>query len=262
MSIILAGPWVGEFGWELFCWQAYLRYISCLGNKIVVVSRKDSYLLYKDFCYKFIDFDPISKECDAYKCNNMTNDFSDIYNSCKFDEYYDPRKGLVYYSGDKSLCKNFYNQTFVKYGKVGTTKAYDIILHARSSVKCGTHFRNWGIEKWNDLVGLLKNDGFSIASVGTISDALPIEKTDNLLGADLDRVTNIMANSGIIIGPSSGPIHLASLCGLKQVVWSEPKNKKKYLETWNPFKTKVAFYDKDWWNPEVNVIYGFIRNIM
>jgi len=22
---ILAGPWVGEFGWELFCYQGYLR---------------------------------------------------------------------------------------------------------------------------------------------------------------------------------------------------------------------------------------------
>jgi len=27
-SLLIAGPWLGEFGWELFAWQGYVRYVS------------------------------------------------------------------------------------------------------------------------------------------------------------------------------------------------------------------------------------------
>ena len=28
MKRLIAGPWVGEFGWELFAWQGYIRALS------------------------------------------------------------------------------------------------------------------------------------------------------------------------------------------------------------------------------------------
>ena len=39
-NILLAGPWVGEFGWELFCWQAHIRWLSKQFDKTIVISRK------------------------------------------------------------------------------------------------------------------------------------------------------------------------------------------------------------------------------
>ena len=28
MKKLIAGPWTGEFGWELFAWHAYIRALS------------------------------------------------------------------------------------------------------------------------------------------------------------------------------------------------------------------------------------------
>ncbi len=39
-KLLLAGPWVGEFGWELFCWQGHLRRISKNYNKTIVKRSK------------------------------------------------------------------------------------------------------------------------------------------------------------------------------------------------------------------------------
>lgn len=261
MSVILAGPWVGEFGWELFCWQAYLRYLSEKGNKIIVVSRDTSRFLHEDFCHRYIPFNPLGTKMDSYKCIDMKGDFSSILSSCKFDRHLDPRNREVFYSGDKRLCKNFSEQKFIKFGVCGAVVGYDIILHARNTEKCGTFFRNWKREKWDELVSLLKRNGLSVASMGTQNDAMYIDGTQNLIGCGLKKISDIMANSGMIIGPSSGPMHFASLCGLSQVVWSESKNRNKYLYSWNPFKVKVSFYDTESWDPKVNTVYKLIEDM-
>ena len=67
-----------------------------------------------------------------------------------------------------------------------------------------------------------------------------------------------MNKSKLIIGPSSGPMHLASLSGLKHLVWSSEHNKSRYLNICNPFKTEVIFYSKEGWNPNPNNIYNII----
>jgi len=32
MKTLYAGPWVGEFGWELMWWNPYIRYMVATGN--------------------------------------------------------------------------------------------------------------------------------------------------------------------------------------------------------------------------------------
>ena len=260
MATILAGPWVGEFGWELFCWQGYLRKLSDNGNKIIVVSRKTSKFLYDDFANKFIACNPHGTNTDAYKCIDSKPKLKNILKQNKFDKHIDPRKGIVFFSNESvDQYKNFKGQHFYKYGKKGSVNGYDVLVHARSTNKCGTYFRNWTLDKWEHLSKILKRENLSIASIGLKNDALLVPNTDDLLGVELKDMVDIMANSRIIAGPSSGPMHLASLCGLTQVVWSEHKNRQKYKVHWNPFNTKVVFYCKESWNPTVENAYGLIK---
>lgn len=261
METILAGPWVGEFGWELFCWQGYLRHLS-QNNKVIVVSKKESKFLYEDFSSSFFEFDPNGMELDSFKCHDMKSDFSALKEQIKFDKYVDPRDGVVFYCGKPHLCRNFYEQKFIKYGCMDGSKKYDILIHARSTKKCGTHFRNWPEEKWNNLVLELKGKNLSIASVGSPNGATYINGTDNLLGCDLKELASVMASSKVIVGPSSGPMHYASLCGLSQVVWSESKNRTKYFKTWNPFNVKVKFHDSDSWGANVKDVLKLVDEIM
>ena len=48
-KLLIAGPWVGEFGWELFAWQAYVRALSRHFPRTLIVCRKTSEALYEDF---------------------------------------------------------------------------------------------------------------------------------------------------------------------------------------------------------------------
>ena len=63
---LIAGPWVGEFGWELFAWQAYVRAISRNYDKTIVISRENSKSLYEDFCDQFISHNPVGGLADSF----------------------------------------------------------------------------------------------------------------------------------------------------------------------------------------------------
>ena len=50
---LIAGPWWGEFGHELFAWQAYVRSLSRFYEKTHVICRESSSYLYEDFASDF-----------------------------------------------------------------------------------------------------------------------------------------------------------------------------------------------------------------
>ena len=50
-------------------------------------------------------------------------------------------------------------------------------------------------------------------------------------------------------------MHLASLCGTPNVVWSKEDNRVRYEENWNPLKTKVLFDSEYDWHPSPEHIY-------
>ena len=68
---LIAGPWVGEFGWELFAWQAYIRSLSRHFEKTVVISRPNSKSLYEDFVDDFVSFTPPEAKADSYFLQNV-----------------------------------------------------------------------------------------------------------------------------------------------------------------------------------------------
>jgi len=72
LNILLAGPWVGEFGWELFCWQGYIRKLSKNYNKTYIITRKGNEFLYEDFIDGYFNYDPIkNKILNAWNCDNI-----------------------------------------------------------------------------------------------------------------------------------------------------------------------------------------------
>jgi SAM-dependent methyltransferase len=69
---------------------------------------------------------------------------------------------------------------------------------------------------------------------------------------------DMMAASKLVIGPSSGPMHLASLCKTPHLVWTGKQwsstikafNDERYTWKWNPFRTKCKVIVKD--NPDLS----------
>ena len=134
------------------------------------------------------------------------------------------------------------------------------MLHARSTTNYNTGYRNWPVENWNELSRRLC--GLRVASIGSKSGALHIDGTDDWRGIELGVLAAVMASSTVLLSPSSGPAHFASLCGLRHVVWSSEKdrglfnNRERYEKLWNPLDTPVVFVPS--WQPTVNEVIAVI----
>lgn len=242
----LFASWVGEFGWELFCFQGIIRQMSKDFDKITICARKGHERLYKDFMTDFIPLE-ITGETDCANCV----DYIDISRHTEgFDKVILPKTQIVFYSPFKYAEWLKTKQSFVRYGRDKHKYKYKYLIHARNTSKFNTTHRNWGRENWLRIIPELKG---RIATFGTIEGSLGFDGVEDLRGIPLSQLVNHIASSEWVIGESSGAMHLASLCRTNQIVISEGFNKIRYLDHWNPFNTKVKFISNSPLRLDVNV---------
>ena len=71
---LLAGPWIGEFGWECFAWQGYVRALSRKFDQTIIISRNNSKAFYEDFADVFYGYDPPNELADSFFMYNVDLD--------------------------------------------------------------------------------------------------------------------------------------------------------------------------------------------
>jgi len=243
-EIIFAGPWIGEFGWELFCWQSYLRKIASQYD-VIVSSRQDREYLYRDFCKEFFPF-IVNGRPDAWKCRGFRQKElrAELWRSFSDCQIIKPQK----MKGP---------QLHRKYGQANPALKYDYLIHARSR----NHRKeaNWSIKNWMKLVKRLKG---RIASVGSSGQSFLVPGTKDLRGIELENLANICASSRLILGPSSGPLHFAALCGCPVLAWSGlHRSKRRYLRSWNPFQAPAYCYNDEGWTPSVEKVLQIVETM-
>lgn len=256
MKRLYAGPWIGEFGWELMGWQGVIRYLAPDFDKVIIIGQKGHGFLYEDFATDYLEHG-----LGGSNPNMWMNDSSTISNPLR-------NKGDVWITPQQlTLMNNPPQQTFIKYGTQSQEKAYDIVCHARSIKKYESDYINYPVENWVKLLGKDKK----VASIGTIDGAYHIPGTDDLRGISLEELTNVLASSKLLVGPSSGPIHLGSLCGIPHLVWSGyERSKIRYEQVWNPLKTPVKVISPDgdpWgkkeeWQPDIDILTESIKRML
>jgi len=148
-------------------------------------------------------------------------------------------------------------QKFIQYGTEGKP-GFDIVIHARDIDK-GVH-QNWG--RWEELLKEL--DGYSIAFVGTPAGAKDFIYGIDQRGLPLEKLCDMMRNSKLMIAESSGPVHLAALCGLTNLTITDRKrwnfggkkgrNWTRLKHYWNPLSTPAYILDQDNYDPPVEKV--------
>tara|TARA_R100000315_G_C5235234_1_gene146836 strand:- start:625 stop:1410 length:786 start_codon:yes stop_codon:yes gene_type:complete len=254
MKTLFAGPFVGEFGWELFCWQGILRQYVEISNfdNVIISGRKSTEFLYRDFCNEYIPYEPDIYEPDSYFNRGKMTNIPQPPSGCTYIPY---NHRLTHYTPAIKKGESIWNpkmkQSFIKYGnKIDTD--IKILIHSRDTAGAGgiTSIRNWDTDKFEKIVNHYNNIKF--ASIGTKSASNYIKGTEDLRDKD---IIDYMASADLIIGPSSGPMHLASLCGLKHLAWGVENNINRYKYDWNPHNTEMDYIVSEDWNPDVdNVI--------
>jgi hypothetical protein len=262
-KILFAGPWVGEFGWELFCWHAYVRTLSNFYDKTICVSSEHSRFLYEDFCDHFIAFSPETggDKDSFYKIGfSITNELihkqlveSGFNTKNSKISIFTPRRigdpPRTHFTEPFKLGNNVVVPEYKKYGTVQEKYKDSIVVHARDRNLRAPD--NWPEEKWILLVDKLKNRGYTnIVSIGLKRESMHIKGTTDMRECEHGALLDLLASAKCIFGPSSGAMHLASLCRCPQVVWSTEYNFDRYTENWNPFGAKVMFLSEFGWQPE------------
>jgi hypothetical protein len=258
-TVLVAGPWQGEFGWELFRWQAHIRAMSRDYERTVVVGRPGHKYLYADFVHTYIEVDSSTVDC----CGPQTFDKSPVDFRNLLSKY--GVTSWTHWQRPRGLRNK---PEYLKYGVHKPACEYDIVMHARavyttpafdkSRYRETKETRNWPKEKWVELAAKLKEEGLSMCCIGTKDAAYLVPGAADKRGCSMERLANILHSSKLCIGPSSGPIHYASLCGCPHMVWTAAKNVQKYRKTWNPFSTPTHMIVDETWNPSV---YDVLRAI-
>lgn len=258
MSNLIAGPWVGEFGWELFGWHGFIRTLSKRFDKVICISRPSMEHIYSDFCSKFISYDPGNGIGNSYLYNGRP--YKDNFHKQfvgEDDEWLSPCH-LYYYWGSPIEVAQFgiLDPTFVKFGT--NCYGYDIAIHARNRKHRSDE--NWSVEKWNKLANHLSKD-HSIVSIGSKAEAMHINGTIDKRDVPIKELCDIFRSCNLVVGPSSGPLHLASLSLCPQLVWSKyDMNKDRYHTAWNPFNSEVEYLcDGD---PSTKDVLNSLYNLM
>ena len=259
---IIAGPWVGEFGWELFAWQGYLRAIKEKYNtRMVIICSEKSKYLYQDFADEFIFFDPpptgLSDSFYRAGYDFSKQNLIKIIGSDRSEFSWLPPRRIGFppkTSWKEELAIGPF-QVAPKYimFKSDQKYDYDIVAHARNRKLRNQD--NWPSYKWDSLLEMLSKK-YKVACIGTKEHSLGPPGAVDHRGCNLEETIQVISSSKLVIGPSSGPMHLASLCGVPHLVWgSRQMSQTRYEDTWNPLNTKVEFLDKFDWHPPVEFIY-------
>lgn len=281
MKVLVAGPWVGEFGWELLCWHSYIRTISKFFDKTICLSRSTSKYLYDDICDVFLEYH-VEGIADGWKNTGFVREKEKNKISKKIECYLKKddevmwvppircaqTHGSTYHHYSEKMFLPFsgpdhthvtITPTYTVLGKNNKEKKYDYLIHARARQDIRPEC-NWDKDNWAKLVIKLKKNDEIIGSIGTRDSSYFIEGTDDLRGKPLSEVTEYLNNAKCSFGPSSGAMHLASLCNSPHVVWANNYNSKRYREFWNPHSTPVLFLDKFEFQPSPEYIIEKFSN--
>lgn len=244
--ILVAGPDNGmEFGWFLMKWQAKIRHMALHFEETYAITTPDRMFAYNDFAKPYTEMTETLKQ-----------------NMWRFDDC-----EITYVHPTKGLCCDSIGEKFYKYGQYSNVNPC-IVVHMRNK----GDGREWSAKTWEIFIdGLHKITKLPIHSIGTqVHRELDYNKVDMPLF--YGSTTSILGNAKLCIGPSSGAMHLASLCGCPHIVISDSKkwnlgskkgtNRERYETEWNPFKTETIVIDQYGWQPPVDIVLEEVKKFL
>lgn len=250
---LFVGPWIGELGHEImFVGLARAAAEHC--EYVVACSRSSSAPLYADFASEFV---PHGIECEG------------MIAVATRDSHVHPDTVARYVpAGMRRMAGREYvghgSARWVRYGRACPQHEGAVVIHARSRPHVPE--RNWPQRNWNRLARRVRGRGVAerLTCIGLKKHALLVEGCRDMRDAPLDAQMDVLASAAFAIGPSSGPMHLASHCGCPHVVWcggakfEREKTRARYVSDWNPFDTPAHAHLYGSWQPSLETVWGWV----
>jgi len=281
MKTLVAGPYCGELGWEVFTWQPMVRniFLSNDYDQCIIYTGKGKELLYP-FAAEVRTLPNVPKheaECLAWhNFHKYKEEFVELIKQMAETVQKEFPEGLQIYTfsalehlnyeyfdrgypdlltGNKNK-KEFAKQFNLKYSEKPV-----LTFNVRDR-EMSDH-RNWNYIEWGKLCECL-SDRFDINLVGLIRDK---ESWENVIPENVNDLTskttindciNLFQHTDLTIGGSTGMTHLAARCNSPHLVWGNEKVLLRCAQT-NWFGTPYKVYL--WgWEPKPEQIAEKVNN--
>jgi len=257
------GPYVGEFGHEIAN-VGVVRKTARGYEYVIVCSRAANEALYTDFADEFVAHDiDCCGRCEGttpetrpsrWVLNTWTPLGSHVTPLAPMPM--DTRNGA-------NMVRN--DAEHIVYGTVKPEYAGAIVIHARWRPYVPA--RNWPLAQWHRLTRWLFSEGHCdrVICIGTPEHALTVEGALDMRHAPLSEQMDVLRSARCAIGPSSGPMHLASMCKCPHLVWcggesgERTKTAGLYRHGWNPHGTFARAFECANWQPSFEVVVEHAR---
>lgn len=252
---VILGPWYGELGWEIIYWRGVVGFLSnFLGNNLIVLSFKGHSGLYPKQKFISHDFNFSNAHFGSKSQHNIEKDIIEKMN-LENTVFIKPS----YFSNSKTtLIKNLlFKFKFLKFHSLKN-------LNIKKKNKIGFHFRllnrhddmnkNMDINKIEEYLRFFsKRYPFYEIELFGKKNFSYISKNYNFKNFnDLNDTIQYINELKYVIGPSSGPMHLAQHCEVPILTWiGNGVSPERYLSWANPFNTNVKIHDEDSFSPDI-----------
>ena len=279
---LVAGPYVGEFGWECFSWQPQVR-------SAFLQNRMDRCLVYtgpgRGWMYRFAETRTLpgtpkhEAEClgwanmPAYRAEmegliRRTTEAAKVelpgaeiavMSSSSLSSLADPAYG----HGQPDLLYPDPSPRPSRFWRGGDRPRLVLCVRDRPLAD----HRNWPYPYWRRLCEMLRGE-YDVVVVGQLSRpdewGLPALVTDATGATTVDDLIELFSQADMAAGGSTGTLHLASRCGCDHLVWG-PENPTafplpaRYAET-NWFGARAEVLTDFAWRPEPEQVAEAIRD--
>jgi hypothetical protein len=234
--ILVAGPYVGEFGHELMDWQAWVRAQVPRYAQVHVITYPGRDYLYPG-CQ--VHYHEVALETAGYKHGRFCPAQLEAMAHKKAAEL-----GLKNYDLMTALhvCTT-YHQKFLlpaKFERLGSPPAAaemrDVAFHFRQVKKDGPdQSRNYPIEFCDRVVEFCRAQGISFFCIGHPRYSYCPAGVEDRRTEDLAASVAAIRGARLLAGELSGPMHLAQLAGTPILIWAPGQWRLDNCERWNIF---------------------------
>lgn len=277
-NVLIAYPYLGELGWEAFNWAPHVRWRAGTApfSRVIVHTRSGNEALYHDFATEF-------RVVSGFETCSEGNAFV-VRREDAYRHYRECCRDTARYAAGLSNCHvsvvqllagpdyRYFrykerNKTFARLRASPATlskwrprvHARSLVFHLRAISK--SRKKNTPPDMYAAAARWAERNGMQFITVGhTFGEPLkfPVLGTNLLNCTSMDDLAALMSLSTLVVGSSSGPMHIAALTGAPHVVWGGERGdvRDRYLKTWNPFATPVTYVGTRWRYPLDKLIAG------
>jgi hypothetical protein len=261
---LFAGPFVGEFGYEIMQWQAFVR------------ARRRHYQAVHVLTYPGRDY--VYEGCQVHHHDVRLDQAGYAYgrlvrsDARKIAEAKAAEIGLKDYDifEPSLLCTQYHkrlfgHQDFRLFDEPPLTeKIADVAFHFRAVTKTGPdqENKNYLPALADKLVECCAARGISVSCIGHPDYAYCPRGCADYRNVDLRTTVRAICTARAVAGENSGPTHLANLCGRPTILWARHQWRIDYSLRWNPFQVPIYIAANNTSQPAPEVVVDAIANAM